>query len=268
MSSKHKSRRLPPHLKQHIYDAMAVAPLFNEKWNAMKINVALPPPETSREELLNRLRTFPYPYQSPIRAKRGTTFYSHVEKLDLLDFLVNTAEGGFLWTVRLAWYFQLDHELRKEQTAKNISEYGYPLGFHRDLMCDISIHLDRIALCAKNSKVPGTWLKEYREALLKELLRNALVWFPELTRWFKPVNRLLPRADEPGRQMMVLQELHREFRNRKLENEELPYELTALICSPAKCVLTKVLSPTPAGVRSNDKKRNKKLQDEYKQNQH
>jgi len=227
-------------------------PYLYEELNAAKITAQLSTPETSQARLLERLKALPYPFEG---RRRDRTFYDKAQKEGVLEILLNPP---FLWIVRMAWFFQLDHARAWEQYRNQISQHGYPLAFHRDLMNEIAAHLAGIERITRAHGVPQDWLKTYRAATLSELLRQASVYYPEIRRWRKTPSRLRPLSLAVDTQMMVLDALTDEFAAKKIENQELAYQLTALICTPEPTLGIHQLDPTPDTVRKNDEHRRKK----------
>ena len=272
-SNKKRDGRIGP-LKQLIQEALAAReelksgeapsvdgislPFLKVDLNASKIATELGPPKRSAELFIKRLHAFQYPY--PHGTKKNTTFYTHLEKLGLLQFFLTPS---FLRTIRLAWQFRLFFDLEQEQHKKSISQYGHPIAFHRELMFQIAGYLKQLSAITKKHGVPDPWVQSHRRSLLMELLRQAAVCYPQLftlQRSYRAPSRIRPVREGATVQMLVLDEIYRTFYERKIkENKELAYQLTALICSPDECVNTQELSPTPAAVRTNDRARTLKF---------
>lgn len=233
----------------HFIDPAGHGTADDEIPNTRKVIAQIGSVDASREEILRRLKGFKYPY--PAGTKKGTTFYDHVAKVGLLDFLIT---APFLYVVRLVWNLQAVHPLEQAQHKQEVSEYGHPLAFHRELMYEIANDLERISEITAKYDVPEKWLVKCRTELLRELRRQVSVLYSGggLVGLYKRRDRSKPSLHDSLNQEMVLEELMQEFENRGLkEIEQLACQLTALICSDIGCVKNQVLSPSPEGVRSN-----------------
>jgi hypothetical protein len=221
--------------------------------NVSKINQILFTPRASRKRLVQRLKAFEYPY--PEGNKRGKTFYTHVESLGHLKYLL---EPPFLWEIRRAWFFRLDYELEKQQKIKLSSQYNYPLEFHLKMMHESLRGLQRIIALAKKFNVPKMWIADYFAGAQKQLLKEAGICYPEMLRGFIPNSRIYPRAKAVETQLSILKSLLTEFKRKGKANNKLAYQLTALICSGDSCVTTKILDPNPEAVRTSERDDRKK----------
>jgi hypothetical protein len=209
-------------------------------------------PEKSQRQLVRRLKRFQYPYVAPhpyaVKIRSGKSFYRHVRSLGLLNFLL---EPPFLWEVRKAWFFHRHYELEKRRRDRKKSQHGYPLAFHREMMLAIASHLGRISKIAREHRVPRKWFVGYYAQTLKQLLSEASVTYPELLRWFKPNSQLRPHSLDVESRLDVFDAITAEFARKKIKNNTLAYQLTALICSPENCIATHTLDPSPDLVRRN-----------------
>ena len=117
------------------------------------------PLSTSQAQLVRRLRAFRYPYVAThpyaVSNRKGKTFFAHVQSLGLLQFLLNPP---FLWEVRRVWFFRRHYDLEMELRRKRLSQYGYPVSFHNEMMLAISTHLNKISKIA-NRKLSVTVVK-------------------------------------------------------------------------------------------------------------
>jgi hypothetical protein len=217
------------------------------------------PPATSQAQLVRRLRAFRHPYVAShpygVSNRRGKTFFTHVRSLGLLQFVLNPP---FLWEVRRAWYFRRHYELEMEQRKKGVSQHGYPISFHKEMMLAISTHLNKISKIASGRKVPEKWFADYRAHAMKQLLAEASIIYPELLRWSKPYSRIQPHSLGVESRLHIFDAITAELARRKMSNNTLAYQLTALICSPPDCVKTHKLDPSPGLVRKNIGDRPKK----------
>jgi hypothetical protein len=204
----------------------------------------------SRRQLIRRLQRIRYPYQS--KAKIRHSFYSQVKRFRLLTFL---RSPEFLYKVRMAWFFQRHYKLEKELFEQRKSQDGYPLVFHRDIMREISKHWDRIVKIAGKHGVPKERFAEHRKAIQKQLLVEASVCYPELQRGFKRANQIRPHSFAVERRLEIFDAVQAELIKRKIENDELAYQLTALICSGRGSIEKRLLDTTPDMVRLSVKDR-------------
>jgi hypothetical protein len=234
-------------------------PYVSDDKIAARVSRELSTPEESRKQLITRLETFRYPYEA--WRPGGTvsqgigTFYSHVESLGLLDFLLTPP---FLWDVRRVWFFRRHHDLELEQRVEKKSQYGYPVAFHREMMLAIAGHLARISKIAKKHQVPVDEFKDYYGEALRQLLKETAVSYPQWKLGTKPVGRIRPRSFGVDSQLAIFDEITKELAGRGTKNNKLAYELTALICSPESCIRTRILEPNPETVRTNVRDRRKK----------
>ncbi len=210
----------------------------------------------SRKQFVRRLQRIRYPYQSTAKTRRS--FYSHVRGFGLLTFLRSTE---FLYKVRRAWFFHRHYELEKDLFDRKQSQDGYPLVFHRDIMREISKHWDRIVTIAGKHGVPKEQFAEHKKAIQKQLLVEASVCCPELQRWFKRASRIRPHSCAVEMRLEIFDAIQAELAKRKMKNDELAYQLTALICSGRSSIRERLLDPTPDVVRLSVKNRKNSLQD-------
>jgi hypothetical protein len=194
-----------------------------------------------------RLNHFSYPYQK--ENKTGKSFLRHVKSLGLLGLLL---KPPFIWEIRMVWFVQRLTWLERDLKGKKLSEYGFPLEFHRKLTLELFDHMERITQLAERHEVPDMeWFAEYYPAIQNQLLRNGAAYYPELRRWFKPFHRLRTYNLTVDNQVDIYQKLVGEFKKRGIKNNRLACHLTALICSPADCIQTGKLDPNPELVRKN-----------------
>jgi hypothetical protein len=230
--------------------------------------------EKSRRELTRRLRAFPYPY--PHGSKSGETFHAYMKKLNLLDVLRNPP---LLSTIRFVWFHNRSYELEIETYKARKSHYGYSRKFHREMLLELSHNLEKLDKIVQTKRyegkqAPRSWVADHRSAILRLLLREACVCYPQLRKWFVPVSKLGPSRFRMDIQLALLHTIEaalakrgirgklkagkkkrgmqqRGSRRRKHEVPRVAYQITALICSAQNCVATKKLNPTPDAVRTN-----------------
>jgi hypothetical protein len=200
--------------------------------------------EKSRKQLVWRLKRIRYPYGTTARVQKS--FYVHVRALDLLDFLLSEP---FLDNVYNAWFCRRYYELEKTLFDQKKSQYGYPRDFHRDIMRELSKHWGRIVKIAGKHGVPMGEFAEYLKANQKQLLVQASVCYPELLWRFKRASRITPRSFAVDTRLDIFDAIQKEFTRRKIENDELAYQLTALACSGTSSIVKRLLDPTPDVVR-------------------
>lgn len=211
---------------------------------AAKVSRELPTIAKSRRQLIRRLQRIRYPYQS--KAKIRHSFYSQVTRFRLLTFLRSPA---FLYKIRMAWFLHRHYELEKELFDQKQSQDGYPLVFHRDIMREISKHRDRIVKIAGKHGVPKEQFAEHRKAIQRQLLVEASVCYPELQHRFKRASQIKPRSCAVEMRLEVFDAIHAELMKRKIENDELGYQLTTLVCSRRSSIERRILDTTPDMVR-------------------
>jgi hypothetical protein len=230
-------------------------PEISEDKIAAAVSRELSTPEHSQEQLLARLHGLQYPYAPPNQQRpKAPTFYQHVQKTNLLTFLL---EPPFLWEVRIVWSFRLHHKLQAEHRHDQESQYGYQVAFHREMMSALTKQLGNVRRIADKYKVPRDWFDAYYRESLKLLLRETSVIYPEWRMWRVPVSRLRPRSLRVESQLHIFDAITKELTKRKTNNHQLTRELTALICSPQSCVRTKILEPNPETVRMSVRDRRK-----------
>jgi hypothetical protein len=218
------------------------------------------PLATSQAQLVRRLRAFRYPYVAShpygVSNQQGKTFFAHVQSLGLMQFLLNPP---FLWEVRRAWFFRRHYELEMEQRKNGVSQHGYPLSFHKEMMFAISTHLNKISKIANNHKVSKKWFAEHYGQTMKQLLSEASVIYPELLRSQpKPHSKIQPHSLDVESRLDIFDAITAELARRRMSNNTLTEQLTALICSAPDCVTTHKLDPSPDLVRRNIRDRRKK----------
>jgi hypothetical protein len=229
--------------------------------------------ESSRKQLVRRLKRIPYPYVDPSstqtqgsnqhrKNQHRKSSYTHVQSLGLLNFLLNPP---FLSLVRRVWLFHLDYDIETGLRRKKKSQFGYPLDFHREMMQAIASALRRVSGIAAKHRVHRKWFAHYYAHSLRQLLRDASNLYPHLP--FKhtpiertPISRTRPQSFAVDLRAELFNALTKEFAARRKKNDKLAYQLTALICSPRSCITTRTLNPNPELVRRNmmDRKKKKK----------
>jgi hypothetical protein len=208
----------------------------------------------SRRKFLARLEQFQYPY--PEGNLRKATFYNHLKDLGLWGLL---SSRDFIIVIRWAWFLWTYHELTLELRVKKQSQYGYPLEFHRKMMLEIAGHLGRLDKLSSKYAAPESWFARYRAEILKQLLREASIVYPELRRWSETSHAIRPRSLKVEAQLDVLNAIRVQFAKKRIRNNKLAYQLTALICSPDSCIAAQKLDPTPEKVRRNVRDRGNKF---------
>ena len=218
-----------------------------------KVSKEIGSPAESKKQLKFRLEKFLYPY--PDGNTIGKTFYQHLRGLGLLDVILNPPVLG---EIRRLWWFQHYYEEEKTAQKRRKSEHGYPLGFHRKLMFECSFHLQRIQALQVKNAVKKDWTEKYRTAILKQLLNEATICYPELLRWTRPALKIRPHSFHVDRQLELFDAIEAAFRKEKTKNHKLAMQLTTLICSTPQQILTGKLDPSPDTVRRNirDRKKN------------
>lgn len=222
---------------------------------AARVTHELSTPDKSKKQLVRRLKRFRYPYGTT--AKVQESFYAHVKVLGLLNFLLSEP---FLHKVRSAWFSRRYYELEKELFDQKKSQYGYPREFHRDIMRELSKHWGRIVKIAGKHGVPIAQFAEYLPAIQKQLVVQASVCYPELqsspflrpafgARRFKRASRITPHSLAVENRREIFDAIQAELVKSKIRNDELAYQLTALICSGTSSIAKRLLDPTPDVVR-------------------
>jgi len=248
---------------QHPADPVRVAipfPEISEDKIAAAVSRELSTPKHTQEQLLARLHGLQYPYAPPNQQRqKAGTFYQHVQKKNLLTFLLGPP---FLGEVRSVWFLRLHHQLLAEHRHDKKSQHGYQVAFHQEMLSTLTNQLRKVCTIAAKYKVPRDWFVAYYRESLKLLLRETSVIYPEWRMWQVPVSRLRPRSLGVESQLRIFDAITRELTERKTKNHQLTRELTALICSPQSCVRTKILEPNPEAVRMSvrDRRRTKRSQ--------
>jgi hypothetical protein len=228
-------------------------PHMHEDYVPVKEPAFLKTVEESQKEIMWRLMKFKYPY--PEGNKKGKTFYEHVRDEEVVDVLLNPP---LLWTIRMVWYLQIAHTAEVKRKKKGASQYGHPVEFHRKMMHELSGHLAEIATASKEHHVPKDWLKGYREAVLKQILREASVVYPRLQWDFTPVSKITLYSSAVEEEVELFRAMKKEFAKKSVKNDRLACQLTSLLSSPAELVRAGKLDPTPDTVWRNVRDRRKK----------
>jgi hypothetical protein len=239
-----------------------VVPLIGPGWPHLegtnilgsKVSKELGSPAKSKKQLIWRLKEFHYPY--PEGNKSGNSFYQHVQNLGLLDLILNPP---MLWHVRRIWWFGRYYE--EEATAKlaKKSEHGYPFEFHRKLMFECSSHLHRIQELLKRNEASKEWIGEYRKAILKQLLHEAAIYYPELLPKPKPALQIRLHSFEVGGRLELFDAIEAVLARMGIKNHKLALQLTALFCSSPRQILAHRLDPSPEILRRNVRDRKRTL---------
>lgn len=211
---------------------------------AARVNRELSTSEKSRKQLVWRLKRFRYPYGSTARVQKS--FYVHVKRMGVLNFLLSEP---FLDTVRSAWFFRRYFELEKPLFDEKKSQYGYPWEFHREVLRELSRHWERIVKIAGKHGAPMAQFAEYRKAVQKQLFVQASVYYPQLQWRFKRASKITPHSFGVEKRLEVFDAIQTEFAKRKITNDELAYQLTALICSGTSSIAKRLLDLAPDVVR-------------------
>jgi hypothetical protein len=225
-------------------------------------------PETIGKELGNsdksvreirwRLKQFRYPYLAS-NAKKPKTLYEHAKSAGILEELLTPP---LLFDIRVFWRYQRYDFYQKKLRIENKSEYGQPMALHDDLMCQLSTHLEEIdGLVAKASgtKRPDAkaWLdgfNKYRNALLKQLLVEAAIVYPQVQRHLKPAKQIHREREKIRAQVSLFEKFNAVIKQKSLkglERHRFAYHLVALICTPRDTIKKHRLRPTPVTVRKN-----------------
>jgi hypothetical protein len=119
-------------------------------------------------------------------------------------------------------------------------------------------HLSQICKIAKKHSVPRSWFQNDYDESLRQLIRDTSVIYPEWLLRKDPFSRVRPHSLGLESQLEIFDAITKEFSRRKIKNNKLAYELTALICSPPASVQNKILEPNPEAVRTNVRDRRRK----------
>jgi hypothetical protein len=146
-----------------------------------------------------------------------------------------------------------------EQRKNGLSQYGYPLSFHSEMLRAISSHLKKISEISNKHSVSKKWFAEHYAQTMKHLLSEASVMYPELLRSQpKPHSKIQPHSLGVESRLDIFDAITGELARRRMSNNTLTEQLTALICSAPDCVTTHKLDPSPDLVRRNIRDRRKK----------
>jgi hypothetical protein len=211
---------------------------------AARVTRELGTPEKSRKHLVRRLKRFRYPYGT--MAKLHKSFYVHVRGLGILNFLLS---NSFLDNVRSAWFFLRHYELDKELFDQGKSQDGFPLVFHRDILRELSKHWERIVKIAQKHQVPEEQFTEYLTAIRNQLLIHASSFYPELQLRYKRASKVTPHSFAVEKRLEIYDAIQAEFSRKNIRNDELAYQLTALICSGTQSIANGLLDLAPDAVR-------------------
>jgi hypothetical protein len=211
---------------------------------AATVTQELSPSDKIRKQLIYRLKRIRYPYGTTARVKKS--FYIHLKGPGLLTFLLSEP---FLDKVRSAWFFRRYYELEKELFRQRKSQYGYPREFHRAIMRELSKHWERIVKIAGKHGVPMDQFAEYLPAIQKQVVVQASVCYPELQWPFTRASRITPHSFGVEKRLEIFDAILLELEKRKIKNDELAYQLTALACSGTSSIAKRLLDPTPDVVR-------------------
>jgi hypothetical protein len=193
----------------------------------------------SVSDIVWRLKRFHYPYE--LGAKNPKTFYQYAQSNGVLNLLTS---APLLSDIRRFWWAQLYDSYQAKLGKK--SPYGYPLAFHRDLLFQLSNHLNHIERLAAKHHVPAAWFKEYRSATLKQLLREAAIYYPEVQFRLVPANQLRTPLRKIEAQVALFHTLHTALKQKGFDSRKFCYQLTAVLCSPREHIKkNNELSPHP-----------------------
>lgn len=223
---------------------------------AQQLNAKPLSAEEIRRKLRWRMQQVQYPYPGSSRKKSSETIYQVVRKRGLIDALL---DSKLIEQVRLSWYLDRYFYLERHFRGAKQSHHGYSLTFHRNAMKEIASHLLTLDEMASQNQVPQEWLSEYRPAILRALLKEALICYPGIPRMvmrrksarFESAAEMTPAKLAGDRQMEIYQALVAAMPDRSALSDNLAYHLTAVICSPLSAIRRKALEPQPSAVSRN-----------------
>jgi hypothetical protein len=202
-----------------------------------------------KKAFLRRLKQIEYPFPKSARKKTVETTYEVVRKQKLLGALLSPT---FISYIKLIWFLQSYYSKERHFHELRESKFGYPLVFHRKAMWQMARHLQSLESLAAKHHVPEDWFSEYRPAILKVLLREAVIFYPQLAfENYKEARRILPVKSAGDLQMETFRAIKSIQPKGRVISNNLAYHLTALICSPISVIDNHRLEPTPTGVGRN-----------------
>jgi hypothetical protein len=199
----------------------------------------------SKAEIRWRLKHFSYPYE--LGGNNNLSFYEFARRHRVLGLL---STGDLLWNTRRFWTFRAYDEYYRTLGSK--APDGQSLEFHKTLLHELANHLDRVETVSQAYRVPGPVLEGYRSVVLKQLLREAVAYYPELPMRYIPANKLTTPLRRIEAQYELFSALHGGFRAANFDSRKFAYQLTALIVTPRDHIRNhNELRPTPVTVRRN-----------------
>lgn len=211
--------------------------------------------EKSIREIKWRLKRFRYPYRGG-RGKKPKTFYERAEILGILDALLRPP---LLSDIRSFWWFRKYNQRELELNQEKKSEYGLPMAFHRQLLFQLSAHLSGLEKIAgehegKKDKETKAWFErfyEYRRAVLKQILSEAAIVYPQVQYNLTPAAQLMAKAEKLDAEVDLFRKLNSAIEGAGEQSHKFAYHLTSLFCTPRKTISQFHLRPTPETIRRN-----------------
>ena len=210
---------------------------------------ALRPPIRLKEDLQKRLKKFSYPYPEERRKKHRVTFYQKVKDAGILRDLLDLLHGQLFWAVFVTLQLNEANDIERSKRRTGLSEYGYPIGFHHEMLRELLTHALLINALINDYKVPRAWTENHLRSTDIQLARELAV-----SHWYWPGAKTAPRGMsswERDIQVEIFQSISSSLKRHKFAKgaKELAIQLTSLICSPPTCVQTGELDPSPDAIR-------------------
>jgi hypothetical protein len=232
-------------------------PYWNNDAAAKKASAKLGTLKTTlRSDLIWKLKQFKYPYDRDdplgMRSKDPHTAYRYAQSEGILAMLTSEA---ILARIRFFYWTRFFEEFSAD--LGKMSEHGYPLVFHRGFMLQLATQWNQVAKLQTKYKIADQWFTDYRASILKQCLREAAIYFPEIQRIqfgmpLIPANKLRSPERKIMAQKDLVDDLYKELERRGHKSRKFCYFFTALICSSRQQIESdNELSPEPETIRTN-----------------
>jgi hypothetical protein len=206
--------------------------------------------QQARRDLQSRLKRISYPYPPPGTRRSFKSFYDHFQQRDLLRFVLS---ADFLEDVALSWLDRSTYDLKRRLRSKKLSLDDHPLKFYEEALQEHVRYLQQLSATATKHRVSVRHFSRECSAILKAVLREAAICYPQAPQSFKAASEsAIPAAQRIADQIIVFGSAMDVFRfNRVTNAKRTAYQLTALVCSPPDSIEQGKLKPNPETVERN-----------------
>lgn len=233
------------------FDSIPISETFDWQYqpggNRLSLKLKKQTYEETKSLLRARMEAVNYPYP-PEEGKTPKTLFSVVQSRNLLDVVF---DSEVIRTVHFIWAFRHRDRVQDDLRKNQQSAYGYPRKFHRAVLKELARHLEFLDKQVADNYVPADWFSAYRAALLKALLREATIEYPDFPRSFTPANKMSATKQLAEFQYQLFETIRRAVPKQQTISDNLGFYLVAVVFSDDDYIRRHQFSPMPQAVASN-----------------